>query len=79
MDGQDLRFWEGQGWWGLVQRPTQELALLFPRSLNPMSWSQELAPPPFPSLQTHLRHLSSAGPHPAEGWNVGPRSLCSGW
>lgn len=44
MDGKDLRCWEGQGWWGLVQQPTQELALLFPRSLNPMSWFSRAGP-----------------------------------
>lgn len=39
-----------------------------PRSPNSMSRSLESLPHlPFPLLQTHLRHHSSARPHPSEG------------
>lgn len=41
--------------------------------------SESLPYLPFPSVHTHLRHLSSARPLPAHrGWGVGPRSLCGG-
>lgn len=41
--------------------------------------SESLPYLPFPSLQTHLRHLSSARPHPSKRRvGVGPRSLCGG-
>lgn len=53
MEGEDLRCWEGQGWWGPVQQLTQEFALLFPRSQNLMSWSLKSWPHHHP---LHSRH-----------------------